>query len=91
MEHSDLANFVSDEKDLNESTRVDICLQIACALGYFHSLDVTYRDMKPENILVSKAENVSESTLISGTKINIVLFKGRDTSEVDRLWDHPST
>lgn len=43
------------EGGLSREDVVDVCVQVAEALAYSHSLGVVHRDVKPENIMVSRA------------------------------------
>ncbi|KAL2122549.1 hypothetical protein VTJ04DRAFT_3004 [Mycothermus thermophilus] len=48
----DLGRLIADNGPLSESATKTIARQLLDALGYLHSMNITHRDVKPDNILV---------------------------------------
>jgi serine/threonine protein kinase len=48
----ELFTHIIEKKRFDEESTRFISAQIACALGYLHSKEIIYRDLKPENVLI---------------------------------------
>lgn len=48
----ELFTHIIEKKRFDEETTRFIVAQIASALGYLHSKEIIYRDLKPENVLI---------------------------------------
>lgn len=55
----DLFQHLSDTTNFSEARARRIALQLVLALGYLHSKNVVYRDLKPENVVVGEDGYVS--------------------------------
>mmetsp|Transcript_33735 Transcript_33735/g.24768 ORF Transcript_33735/g.24768 Transcript_33735/m.24768 type:complete len:153 (+) Transcript_33735:607-1065(+) len=48
----DLFDLLKDEGSFTNDVALFYCTEIVLALDYLHSLDIAYRDLKPENLLI---------------------------------------
>ncbi|KAK3934775.1 Serine/threonine-protein kinase RAD53 [Diplogelasinospora grovesii] len=49
----DLGRLIADQGPLSESDTKTIARQLLDALGYLHEMNITHRDVKPDNILIA--------------------------------------
>ena len=78
MEYVDgvtLYDFVRKNKNIPLKTRVDIAHQIADALAYMHSLGISHRDLKPDNILVTRRNEAKIIDIGLGDSEDSVIYK----------------
>ncbi|AEO65710.1 c8798259-1242-435b-9655-19679b7c17d9 [Thermothielavioides terrestris] len=52
----DLGRLIADNGPLSESATKTMARQLLDALGYLHDMNITHRDVKPDNILVHSLE-----------------------------------
>jgi serine kinase len=57
-ENGDLLDYINARRYLNESEARFILRQMSCGIAYCHSIDVVHRDLKCENIMLSKDMDV---------------------------------
>ena len=57
-EGGDLLNFIHNNQRLTENQAALIFSQIIAAISYCHSRGVVHRDLKPQNILITKFPNI---------------------------------
>ena len=78
MEYVDgitLDEFLGKDKRLQLKMRVDVAHQIADALTYIHSLGVSHRDLKPDNILIIRRNEVKIIDIGLGDSEDSVIYK----------------
>ncbi|ODQ56656.1 hypothetical protein WICANDRAFT_98271, partial [Wickerhamomyces anomalus NRRL Y-366-8] len=54
----DLMDFVAAHGAVGEEAAKEICKQILQAIQYVHSLEISHRDLKPDNILIAQDDPV---------------------------------
>lgn len=54
----DLMDFVTTNGPIPEEPSREIARQVLCAVDYVHSLGISHRDIKPDNILIAQDEPV---------------------------------
>lgn len=54
----DLMDFVTNNGPIPEEPAREITRQVLCALQYVHSLGISHRDIKPDNVLIAQDEPV---------------------------------
>lgn len=54
----ELFSYIRREGQLSELAYQFYCVEVACALKYMHELQIAYRDVKPENILIDRDGHV---------------------------------
>lgn len=64
-----LSQFVRKQGTLNEKTALSICIQICEGLEEFHKKGFVHRDIKPDNIMISKYDT-------NNPKVKIIDFGG---------------
>ena len=57
-ENGDLLDYINSRRYLNESEARFIFRQMSSGIAYCHSLDIVHRDLKCENIMLSKDMDV---------------------------------
>ena len=57
-ENGDLLDYINSRHYLNESEARFIFRQMSCGIAYCHSIDIVHRDLKCENIMLSKDMDV---------------------------------
>ena len=78
MEYIDgmtLADYLWKNKSIPQKYRVAIARQIADALAYMHSLGVSHRDLKPDNILVTRRNEAKIIDIGLGDSEDSVIYK----------------
>ncbi len=78
MEYVDgitLDQFLSSGNKLDSKLRVGIARQIADALAYMHSLGVSHRDLKPDNILITRRNEAKIIDIGLGDSDDSVIYK----------------
>lgn len=58
VEGGDLMDFVSNNGPIPEDATREIARQVFSAVSYMHSMSISHRDIKPDNILISQDEPV---------------------------------
>lgn len=48
----ELFTHIIEKKRFDEESTKYVIAQIALAIGYVHSKDIIYRDLKPENVMI---------------------------------------
>lgn len=64
MEFLEGKNLLDTAPDLDESTLVEIIVQICRALDYIHSKGIVHRDIKPENLFIVKKDGKLRAKLM---------------------------
>ena len=78
MEYVDgitLDEFLRREKVLSLKVRVGIARQIADAIAYIHSLGISHRDLKPDNILITRRDEAKIIDIGLGDSEDSVIYK----------------
>lgn len=78
MEYVDgitLADYLWKNKSIPQKERVEIGRQIAEALAYMHSLGVSHRDLKPDNILITRRNEAKIIDIGLGDSEDSVIYK----------------
>lgn len=78
MEYVDgitLADYLWTNKSIPQKERVEIGRQIADALAYMHSLGVSHRDLKPDNILITRRNEAKIIDIGLGDSEDSVIYK----------------
>lgn len=78
MEYIDgitLGDYLWKNKSIPQKDRVGIARQIADALAYMHSMGVSHRDLKPDNILVTRRNEAKIIDIGLGDSEDSVIYK----------------
>lgn len=75
VEGNTLDEFLCEHKNLSLDMRVGIARQIADALVYMHSLGISHRDLKPDNILITWRNDAKIIDIGLGDSEDSVIFK----------------
>ena len=78
MEYVDgitLADYLWKNKSIPQKDRVGIARQIADALAYMHSMGVSHRDLKPDNIMVTRRNEAKIIDIGLGDSEDSVIYK----------------
>ena len=78
MEYIDgitLGDYLWKNKSIPQKDRVGIARQIADALAYMHSMGVSHRDLKPDNILVTRRNEAKIIDIGLGDSEESVIYK----------------
>ncbi|MDE6341155.1 MAG: serine/threonine protein kinase [Muribaculaceae bacterium] len=78
MEYVDgitLDQFLTTGKNLDIKLRAGIARQIADALAYMHSLGVSHRDLKPDNIVITRRNEAKIIDIGLGDSEDSVIYK----------------
>ncbi|MDE6022939.1 MAG: serine/threonine protein kinase, partial [Muribaculaceae bacterium] len=85
MEYVDgvtLDMFLSNGNKQDLNVRVNIARQLADALAYMHSMGVSHRDLKPDNILVTRRNEAKIIDIGLGDSEDSVIYKQSIGTEV---------
>lgn len=78
--HGDLSAWICSKSAMPEYLGVKVASQIIGALDYLHSLGITHRDLKPDNILVAgdvfKLSDFGLSKMITNEETFLKTFCG---------------
>lgn len=58
LEGGDLMDFVANNGRIPEDAAIEIISQVLSAVAYMHGMNVSHRDIKPDNILIANDEPV---------------------------------
>ena len=75
VDGSTLHEFLQKNRNTPLKVRADIARQIADALAYMHSMGVSHRDLKPDNILVTRRNEAKIIDIGLGDSEDSVIYK----------------
>lgn len=58
IEGGDLMDFITNNGVVPEDAAIEIATQVLSAVSYMHSINISHRDIKPDNILIAQDEPV---------------------------------
>ena len=57
VDSGNLTQFFANNQNLNEQEIVKIIRQTLSAINYLHEMGICHKDIKPENLMVSRSKN----------------------------------
>ncbi|MGR3952143.1 MAG: protein kinase [Chlamydia sp.] len=77
--HTDLFNYINDEKNISFSNKLQIALSLVQKAKELSNAGIVHRDIKVENILIQKSKNGRETPLLRFCDLAFADISGVDT------------